>query len=67
MLDVPQSWPNCEPCCRHFHHMLFVLFDYGLNVKICVVAGLAQVGGNALASYCIAVAWLRDAVSTQLP
>ena len=27
----------------HAHHMLYVLFDYGLNVKVCVAIGLAQV------------------------
>ena len=27
----------------HAHHMLYILFDYGLNVGICVVIGLLQV------------------------
>eukprot|EP00887_Chlorella_sp_A99_P003462 scaffold7.g3462.t1 len=27
---------------RHVHHMLFVLFDYGLNVQMCIAAGLVQ-------------------------
>ena len=26
----------------HVHHMLTVLFDYGLNVALCVAAGVAQ-------------------------
>jgi Per1-like family len=27
----------------HAHHMLFVLFDYGWNVTLCIAVGLAQV------------------------
>lgn len=26
----------------HFRHMLFVLFDYGYHMKVCIAAGLAQ-------------------------
>ncbi len=26
----------------HFHHMLFVRFDYGFNVMLCIVAGVLQ-------------------------
>lgn len=30
----------------HVHRMLWVLFDYGLNVAICVAIGLIQVRGT---------------------
>ena len=38
---VVQMTKKCA-CRFHCHRMLHVLFDYGLNVKLCVAAGVVQ-------------------------
>ncbi len=43
----------------HVHHMLHVLFDYGLNVTVCVVIGLLQVPPSASCT-CSHQLWLTQ-------
>lgn len=38
---------------RHFHHMLYVKFDYGYNMKLCIACGVLQ--AVLWVAYCVRV------------